>query len=203
MPPNGYTLVDSMIAELCTRKPPMIDPFVPKQIRQTPRPRGLTTAMLPCISYGLSSCGYDIRLAEEFRVFAPRYDKIGVVDPKKFDDRLLKTHKGPDCLIPPRGYVLARSLERFHMPEDVAGVVWGKSTYARCGIIVNVTPLEPGWKGVLTLEISNSCELPALIYAGEGIAQVLFSKLPMRPSTTYEDRGGKYDNQEGIESAKV
>lgn len=180
----------------------MIDPFVPRQIRSRKADNFGRAVQLPCISFGLSSYGYDIQLAPEFRVFQPRVDKPCLVDPKKMDLHLLKDYRGPDCLIPPNGFVLGCSIERFNMPSNVTGVVLGKSTYARCGIIVNCTPLEAGWRGILTIEISNTSSLPALIYAHEGIAQVLFFQGD-ECMTSYADRAGKYQDQKGIDTARL
>lgn len=147
------------------------------------------------VSYGLSSYGYDIRLAKRFKVFTPMYGAQGVVDPKNFDERLVTEHIGDHCIIPPNSFVLGVSLERFSMPVNVTGICLGKSTYARCGIIVNITPLEAGWKGYLTIEISNSTPLPVKVYANEGIAQVLFFESEYRPKVTYANRKGKYMDQ--------
>lgn len=152
------------------------------------------------VSYGLGSFGYDIRLAEEFRVFTDVHSPE--IDPKEFNEDAFVEKEGESCLIPPNSFCLGKSLEQFDMPEDLFGIVIGKSTYARCGIIVNMTPLEPGWKGYLTIEISNTTPLPARVYANEGIAQVIFFK-GERPGITYSDRSGKYQNQEGIEVAKI
>ena len=152
------------------------------------------------VSYGLGSYGYDIRLDEEFRVFTDV--NSAEIDPKGFDENAFVEKKGKSCLIPPNSFCLGKSLEHFEMPDDVFGIVIGKSTYARCGIIVNMTPLEPGWRGFLTIEISNTTPLPARVYANEGIAQVVFFK-GERPKITYSDRKGKYQNQEGIEVAKI
>lgn len=152
------------------------------------------------VSYGLGSYGYDIRLADKFRVFTDVHS--AEIDPKKFDEDAFVEKEGDSCLIPPNSFCLGKSLEKFDMPENVFGIVVGKSTYARCGIIVNMTPLEPGWKGYLTIEISNTTPLPARVYANEGIAQVVFFK-GERPRTTYSDRNGKYQDQEGIEVAKI
>ena len=162
----------------------MIDPFVREQTREG------------VISYGVSSYGYDIRVADEFKVF--HNVNFTVVDPKNFDDRAFVEFQGETCIIPPNSFALARSVEYFRMPRNVTGVVLGKSTYARCGIVTNFTPLEAGWEGHITIEISNTTPLPARIYANEGIAQVLFfaSDDPCRVS--YADRKGKYQGQRGI-----
>jgi dCTP deaminase len=148
------------------------------------------------ISYGLSSYGYDVRLGNEFKVFTNVYNSI--VDPKAFRDDAFVDVKGDICVVPPNSFALARTIEYFRIPEDVLTLCVGKSTYARCGIIVNVTPFEPGWEGMVTLEISNTTPLPAKVYAGEGIAQVLFFKAAERCETSYADRSGKYQRQTGI-----
>ncbi len=152
------------------------------------------------ISYGLGSFGYDIRIDDEFRIFTDVHSTE--INPKEFNEDAFVEVKEESCLIPPNSFCLGKSLEKFDMPDDLFGLVVGKSTYARCGIIVNMTPIEPGWKGYLTIEISNTTPLPARIYADEGIAQVVFFK-GERPMTTYDDRDGKYQDQEGIEVAKL
>jgi dCTP deaminase len=173
---------DRWIAEKALQER-MIDPFVDHQIRDG------------VISYGLSSYGYDIRVADDFKVFTNVYTAI--VDPKDFDPLSFVDLKEKVCTIPPNSFALARSVEYFRMPQNVMGIVIGKSTYARVGIIVNITPLEAGWEGILTIEISNTTPLPARIYANEGIAQILFFEAePCRVS--YADRKGKYQAQQGI-----
>ena len=163
----------------------MIEPFEGSQVRDG------------AISYGCSSFGYDIRVADEFKVFTDVYSVV--VDPKKFDPRSFVDISGEGhCIIPPNSFALARTLEYFKVPADVLVVCVGKSTYARCGIIVNVTPLEPEWEGHLTLEISNTTPLPAKIYANEGIAQLLFFQGDQVPSVTYAQRSGKYQRQRGV-----
>jgi dCTP deaminase len=163
----------------------MIAPFTDEQVSDD------------VISYGLSSFGYDMRIAGEFRVFTPNVYN-SVVDPKRIDERAMVEYETDDhILIPPNSYVLGRSMERFRMPGDVLGVVLGKSTYARSGIIVNVTPLEPGWEGYVTIEIGNATPLPAKVYAEEGIAQVIFLQ-GEAPEVSYADKAGKYQHQEGI-----
>ncbi len=142
----------------------------------------------PVISYGLSSYGYDLRVARDFKVFTNVYN--AVVDPKKFDDRSFVDMSGDSCLVPPNSFALARSVEYFRIPRDVITLCVGKSTYARCGIIVNVTPFEPEWEGHVTLEISNTTPLPARIYANEGLAQVIFLAATSLCETSYKDRGG-------------
>ncbi|HEX7051350.1 MAG TPA: dCTP deaminase [Longimicrobiales bacterium] len=162
----------------------MIDPFEAGQVREG------------VVSYGLSSFGYDIRVADEFKVFTDVHSVV--VDPKAFDPRSFVDIRGDHCIIPPNSFALARTLEYFRIPRDVLVVCVGKSTYARCGIIVNVTPLEPEWCGHLTLEISNTTPLPAKIYANEGLAQLLFFQGDEVPSVTYAQRRGKYQAQEGV-----
>jgi dCTP deaminase len=162
----------------------MIEPFEPTQVREG------------VISYGLSSFGYDIRVADEYKVFTDVFSVV--VDPKHFDDRSFVVMKGDHCIIPPRSFALARTLEYFRIPNDVLVVCVGKSTYARCGIIVNVTPLEPEWRGYLTLEISNTTPLPAKIYSNEGLAQLLFFQGDEVPEMTYAMKKGKYQDQVGV-----
>ena len=162
----------------------MIDPFVPGQVREG------------VVSYGLSSFGYDIRVADEFKVFTDVHSVV--VDPKAFDQRSFVDIQADHCIIPPNSFALARTMEYFRIPDDVLVVCLGKSTYARCGIIVNVTPLEPGWHGHLTLEISNTTPLPAKVYANEGLAQLLFFQGDEVPEVTYAQRAGKYQGQEGV-----
>ena len=159
----------------------MIEPFEDRQVRSG------------VISYGLSSYGYDIRVADEFKVFTNVYNTV--VDPKSFDPKSFVDIKGDYAIIPPRSFALARTLEYFKIPRDVLVVCVGKSTYARCGIIVNVTPLEPEWEGHVTIEISNTTPLPARIYANEGIAQVLFFQSDEPCEFSYADKKGKYLGQ--------
>lgn len=161
----------------------MIEPYADNQVRNG------------VISYGVSSYGYDIRVFDEFKIFTNVYS--AVVDPKNFDPKSMVDYKGEVCIIPPNSFALARTVEYFRIPRGVLTVCLGKSTYARCGIIVNVTPFEPEWEGFVTLEISNTTPLPAKIYANEGIAQVLFFE-GEQPEVTYADRAGKYQRQTGI-----
>ncbi len=153
------------------------------------------------ISYGLSSYGYDMRVADEYRIFhnalAP------VVDPKAFDERSFVEHQGDVCIIPPNSFALARSVEYFRIPRDVMTITVGKSTYARCGIITNVTPFEPEWEGYVTLEISNTTPLPAKVYSNEGIAQVVFFQSDEPCETSYADRKGKYQGQTGVTTPRI
>jgi len=180
-------LNDQQIAELVA-KHNMITPFVGHSVREVEGRK--------VISYGLSSFGYDIRCGYEFLVFEPADG--GVVDPLNFDEkRVRRVEMAEYITIPPNSFALTHSLEYFRMPDDVLGVVQGKSTYARCGIDTNVTPLEPGWEGQVTLEISNTTPSPVKIYAGQGICQVLFFR-GERPAVTYADRKGKYQGQTRI-----
>lgn len=167
----------------------MIAPFAQGQVKKSN------------ISFGLSSFGYDIRSADEFKLFSPPEDLV--VDPKKMKEDFFQHLKTDVCIIDANSYVLARSLEYFKMPDNVLGIVVGKSTYARCGVIVNVTPLEPGWEGFLTISISNTNPHPVKIYAYEGIAQVLFFESPERCGVSYRDKQGKYQGQKDIAIAKV
>ena len=148
------------------------------------------------ISYGVSSYGYDIRIADEFKIFTNVHSAI--VDPKHFDPKSMVDFKGDVCIIPPNSFVLGRTIEYFRIPRDILVLCVGKSTYARCGIIVNVTPFEPEWEGYVTLEISNTTPLPAKIYSNEGIAQVLFFLADEECEVSYKDKKGKYDKQTGI-----
>jgi len=170
-------------------KEKMIEPFVNKQQHSG------------VISYGLSSYGYDIRVADEFKIFTNV--NSAVVDPKQFDKRSMVDFKGDICVIPPNSFVLAKTVEYFRIPRQVLTICVGKSTYARCGIIVNVTPFEPEWEGFVTLEISNTTPLPARIYANEGIAQVLFFESDAPCEVSYADKKGKYQNQKGIALPKL
>lgn len=167
----------------------MIEPFVDGQKRDG------------VISYGVSSYGYDIRVADEFKIFTNVYS--AVVDPKYFDPASMVDYKGDVCVIPPNSFALARTVEYFRIPRKVLTVCLGKSTYARCGIIVNVTPFEPEWEGFVTLEISNTTPLPARIYANEGIAQVLFFEADEECDISYADKKGKYQYQQSIELPKL
>ncbi len=167
----------------------MIEPFVTEQVRYNELGNKV-------ISYGLSSYGYDLRVSDEFMVFTNVYNSL--VDPKNFSKDSFVSIKANECIIPPNSFALARSVEYFRIPNNVLTMCIGKSTYARCGIIVNVTPFEPGWEGYVTLEISNTTPLPAKIYANEGLAQVVFLKGEEVCMTSYADRGGKYMQQVGI-----
>jgi dCTP deaminase len=167
----------------------MINPFSEKQVRQH------------VVSYGLSSYGYDLRVADEFKIFTNVNSTI--VDPKNFDERSFVTVTADCAIVPPNSFALARSVEYFKIPRDVLTLCVGKSTYARCGIIVNVTPFEPEWEGFVTLEISNTTPLPAKIYANEGLCQILFFQSDEVCEVSYKDRAGKYQSQTGIVLPKV
>lgn len=167
----------------------MIEPFVDHQVREG------------VISFGVSSYGYDIRVADEFKIFTNVFS--AVVDPKQFDPRSMVDYKGDVCIIPPNSFALARTVEYFRIPRKVLTVCLGKSTYARCGLIVNVTPFEPEWQGFVTLEISNTTPLPARIYANEGIAQVLFFEADEECQVSYADKKGKYQGQQSIILPKI
>ena len=169
----------------------MIEPFEAGQVR-------FNEAGDKLVSYGTSSYGYDVRCAREFKVFTNVHSVV--VDPKNFDDKSFIDIVGDECIIPPNSFALARTVEYFRIPRDVLTICLGKSTYARCGIIVNVTPLEPEWEGHVTLEFSNTTNLPARIYAGEGVAQMLFFQSDADDicETSYRDRGGKYQGQTGV-----
>ena len=171
----------------------MIEPFEPNQIKQLNGEK--------IISYGTSSYGYDIRCAHEFRVFTNIHTTI--IDPKNFDTRNFVTVEEDFCIIPPNSFALAHTVESFRIPRNVLTVCLGKSTYARCGIIVNVTPLEPEWEGYVTLEFSNTTPLPAKIYANEGVAQVLFFESDEECATSYKDRAGKYMGQSGVTPPRI
>ncbi len=174
---------DRWIEEMA-KKHGMIEPFVKELVRKN------------VVSYGLSSYGYDIRVADEYRIFTNAYSVV--VDPKNFDERSFIHYKGEYAIIPPNSFALARSVEYFRIPRNVLGICIGKSTYARAGIIVNITPLEPEWEGYLTIEISNTTPLPAKIYSFEGIAQIIFLEADEITRYSYKDRKGKYQYQKEI-----
>jgi dCTP deaminase len=167
----------------------MIEPFEDRQVRDG------------VVSYGLSSYGYDIRVADEFKVFTNINSTV--VDPKKFDARSFVDVRSDVCIIPPNSFALSKTVEYFRIPRDVLTVCVGKSTYARCGLIVNVTPFEPEWEGFVTLEISNTTPLPAKVYANEGIAQVLFFQSDETCEVSYADKKGKYQRQQGLTLPKL
>ncbi len=174
---------DRWIRKMC-REHAMIEPFAEKQVRDG------------VISYGVSSYGYDIRIADEFKIFTNLNSTV--VDPKNMDPGSMVDFKGPIAIIPPNSFALGRTVEYFRIPRNVLTICVGKSTYARCGIITNVTPFEPEWEGFVTLEISNTTPLPAKVYANEGIAQVLFFESDEECETSYRDKKGKYQKQVGI-----
>ena len=184
----GRILVDWEIREY-VKKYQMLEPF-----EENLRREGV-------ISYGLSSMGYDIRVTDDYKIFTNV--RAAVVDPKRFSPDSFVDYKGDTCVIPPNSFALARSVEYFRLPRSVLGICLGKSSYARCGIVVNITPLEPGWEGHLTIEISNTTPLPARIYSHEGIAQVLFFEAGSLPEVSYADRKGKYQGQQGITLPRV
>jgi dCTP deaminase len=171
------------------REERMIEPYADSQVRNG------------VISFGVSSYGYDIRVADEFKIFTNVFS--AVVDPKHFDPKSMVDFQGEVCVIPPNSFALARTVEYFRIPRGVLTVCLGKSTYARCGIIVNVTPFEPEWQGYVTLEISNTTPLPAKIYANEGIAQVLFFEADEECEISYADKKGKYQMQQSIMLPKL
>ena len=171
----------------------MIEPFEPAQVRAHGDAR--------VVSYGVSSYGYDVRCADEFKIFTNINTTI--VDPKRFDEKSFVDFRGDCCIIPPNSFALARTVEYFRIPENVLVLCVGKSTYARCGVIVNVTPLEPGWESQVTLEFSNTTPLPAKIYANEGVAQMIFLESDERCEVSYKDRAGKYMGQRGVTLPKT
>ena len=171
----------------------MIEPFEPGQVRELEGRK--------IVSYGTSSYGYDIRCSNEFKLFTNLNSTI--VDPKNFDDKSFVDFNGTSCIIPPNSFALARTVEYFRIPRNVLTICLGKSTYARCGIIVNVTPLEPEWEGYVTLEFSNTTPLPAKIYANEGIAQLIFLKGERVCAKSYADKSGKYQDQQGLTLPRV
>jgi dCTP deaminase len=167
----------------------MIEPFSDRQVREG------------VVSYGVSSYGYDVRIADDFKIFTNINSTV--IDPKHFDSRSFVDFRGGVCVIPPNSFALARTVEYFRIPRNVLVVCLGKSTYARCGIIVNVTPLEPEWEGIVTLEVSNTTPLPAKIYANEGIAQMLFFESDEPCEVSYADKKGKYQAQQGLTLPKM
>ncbi|TAK42897.1 MAG: dCTP deaminase [Betaproteobacteria bacterium] len=171
----------------------MIEPFEPHQVKEAAGRR--------LVSYGTSSYGYDIRCSNEFKIFTNINSTI--VDPKAFDEKNFVEFTGDVCIIPPNSFALARTVEYFRIPRNVLTICLGKSTYARCGIIVNVTPLEPEWEGHVTLEFSNTTPLPARVYANEGVAQVIFIESDEICEISYKDRGGKYQGQQGVTLPRI
>ena len=171
----------------------MIEPFEPGQVKSLEGRK--------IVSYGTSSYGYDVRCSTEFKIFTNINSTI--VDPKAFDEKNFVDFRGEVCIIPPNSFALARTVEHFRIPRNVLTICLGKSTYARCGIIVNVTPLEPEWEGHVTLEFSNTTPLPARVYANEGVAQVIFLESDEICETSYRDRGGKYQGQQGVTLPRI
>ena len=171
----------------------MIEPFEPRQVK--------TNSSGAIVSYGTSSYGYDVRCSNEFKIFTNI--NAAIVDPKNFAANSFVDFRGDVCIIPPNSFALARTVEYFRIPRNVLTLCLGKSTYARCGVIVNVTPLEPEWEGHVTLEFSNTTPLPARIYANEGVAQVIFLESDEVCETSYKDRGGKYQGQQGVTLPKI
>lgn len=175
--------------EKMAREHGMIEPFVKENVRES------------VISYGVSSYGYDLRVSDEYKIFTNVNNSV--VDPKEFDPQSFIDYSGDVCIVPPNSFALARSVEYFRIPRNVLTICLGKSTYARCGIIVNVTPFEPEWEGHVTLEISNTTPLPAKIYSNEGISQVIFFEADEECRVSYRDKKGKYQGQRGITPASV
>ena len=171
----------------------LIKPFEKELIREVDNKK--------VISYGVSSYGYDVRCANEFKIFTNTFSSV--VDPKNFDEKSFVDIQDSECIIPPNSFALARTVEYFKIPRSILNLCLGKSSYARCGIIVNVTPLEPEWEGHVTLEFSNTTNLPAKIYANEGVAQMLFFESDQVCKTSYKDRGGKYQGQTGVTLPKT
>ena len=187
-PPSVSIKNDRWITEMAT-KHGMIEPFESSQQREG------------VVSYGVSAYGYDMRVAPEYKIFTNVLSSI--VDPKHFDPKSFVEFEGPVCIVPPNSFALARSIEYFRIPRNVMTITVGKSTYARCGIITNVTPFEPEWEGFVTLEISNTTPLPAKIYSNEGIAQVLFFEGDEAPLVSYKDKKGKYQGQVGVTLPRI
>jgi dCTP deaminase len=187
--PLAMTIMSDRWITRMAREHGMIEPFEDRQVRNG------------VISYGVSSYGYDMRVSREFRIFTNVLSSI--VDPKQFDPKSFVEFEGDVCIVPPNSFALSRSVEYFRIPRNVLTVTVGKSTYARCGIITNVTPFEPEWEGFVTLEISNTTPLPAKIYANEGIAQVLFFRGEEEPEVSYKDKKGKYQGQVGVTLPKL
>ena len=187
------SILSDVEIELYATKHKMISPYVPGQIKEHQGTR--------LISYGTSSYGYDVRCADEFKIFTNINSTV--VDPKAFDEKSFVSVKSDVCIIPPNSFALAHTIEYFKIPRNILVTCLGKSTYARCGIILNVTPLEPEWEGQVTLEFSNTTSLPAKIYANEGVGQFLFFKADQVCRTSYKDKGGKYQGQRNVTLPKV
>jgi dCTP deaminase len=189
---------DKWIIRMCREKG-LIEPFEPKQVKSVETASGPK----PVISYGVSSYGYDIRVADTFKVLDSANVQTGIVDPKRFDASGYVDFKGAECLIPPHGMALAQSLEYFRIPREILVVCQGKSTYARCGILVSIAPLEPEWEGTLTFAIANTTSRPAKVYAREGIAQILFLESDEVCAVSYADKQGKYQRQTALTPPKI
>lgn len=186
-------LCDRSIRKLCETDTPMITPFIPQQVR--------VEDGRPIISYGLSSAGYDVRLARKFKIFTNINNAL--IDPLNPDPAMYVEHEGDFCIIPPNSYILGHTVETFKIPEDLLAICLGKSTYARLASIVNVTPIEPGFEGDVVIEIANLSPLPLKVYAGMGIAQFLFLKMDEACEVSYKTRGGKYQGQRGLTTARL
>lgn len=189
---------DGWIVRQC-RDNGLIEPFEPRQVKVVESAAGPR----PVISYGVSSYGYDIRVAGPFKVIDPAKKSPGVIDPKQFDLSSFDTQDGDVCVLPPYGMVIAQSLEYFRIPRDILAVCFGKSTYSRCGVLVAISPLEPEWEGRLTFSITNTTSWPAKVYAGEGIAQILFLESDEDCQVSYADKKGKYQHQTALTAPKV
>lgn len=186
-------LCDSSIRTLCETETPMISPFIPNQVRAVDG--------TPIISYGLSSAGYDVRLGRKFKIFTNVHNAL--IDPLNLNPEMYVEHEGDYCIIPPNSYILGHTIETFNIPRDLLGICLGKSTYARLASIVNVTPIEPEFEGDVVIEIANLSPLPLKVYAGMGIAQFLFLKLDSPCAVSYKTRGGKYQGQRGLTTARL
>lgn len=191
-------LSDYQILELCSSEPPLISPFVAQQVKTRVDAKGRTQ---PIVSYGLSSYGYDVRLADQFKIFTNV--RNAVIDPLHPNDECFVEHEGDHCIIPPNSYVLGFTMERFCLPRDLLGLCVGKSTYSRLACELNVTPIEPEFEGQVVVEIANGSTLPLKIYSGQGIAQFLFLRGEKPCEVSYRDRGGKYQGQSGLTLARV
>jgi dCTP deaminase len=185
---------DSWIRKMAVEQQ-MIDSFSADQVRQLGDKK--------VISYGLSSYGYDFRCTDEFKLVAPASTSNSMMDPKSIPEEVFHSHRAEYCLIPPHSFVLTSTVEYFRIPDNVLALCFGKSTYARCGIFLHACPIEPGWQGNITLELTNNSSLPAKIYAHEGIGQIVFLESDQRCDITYADRKGKYQNQTNITHAKI
>ncbi len=202
-------LADIDIKALCENtSEPMISPFIPHQVKKriietAPSANNLSTEIMEqkILSYGLSSAGYDVRLERQFKIF--KNTKCQIIDPLNMTDDYYDDHEGDFCIIPPNGYILGLTMEWFNIPRDVIVTALGKSTLARCGAIVNVTPIEPGWKGKVVIEIANASNIPIKIHSGMGVAQFVFHKTSQPCEVSYGDRSGKYQGQNSLVTARV